>query len=119
MGSFRLVAILFGGFNNRPEAKTVPGFSFKLYLRSDLLKTGFLNETGNGIYDYETFFKENPELGEQLAVEWDDPRYDVDHDPKTLHASRGGGKDDYWGQTVPRIQYDQWHKKAPAYPFVS
>jgi len=92
--------VLFGGFNNRPEAKTVPGFSFKLYLRSDLLKTGFLNETGNGIYDYETFFKENPELGEQLAVEWDDPRYDVDHDPKTLHASRGGGKDDYWGQSI-------------------
>jgi len=92
--------VLFGGFNNRPEAKTLPGFSFKLYLRSDLLKTGFLNETGDGIYDYETFFKEHPELGEQLAVEWDDPRYDVDHDLKTLHASRGGGKDDYWGQSI-------------------
>ena len=92
--------VLFGGFNNRPEAKTIPGFSFKLYLRSDLLKTGFLNETGDGIYDYETFFKEYPELGEQLAVEWDDPRYDVDHDLKTLHASRGGGKDDYWGQSI-------------------
>ncbi|XBX07584.1 SpaA isopeptide-forming pilin-related protein [Enterocloster clostridioformis] len=92
--------VLFGGFNNRPEAKTIPGFSFKLYLRSDLLETGFLKETEDGAYDYETFFKQYPELGELLAVEWDDPRHDVDHDLKTLHASRGGGKDDYWGQSI-------------------
>ena len=24
----------------------------------------------------------------------------MDHDLKTLHASRGGGKDDYWGQSI-------------------
>lgn len=92
--------VLFGGYNNRPEARTVPGFHFKLYLRSDLIQTGFLETMEDGSYAYEAFFAAHPELGESLAIEWDDPRYDMDHDLTTLHASRGGGKDDYWGQSI-------------------
>ena len=44
----------------------------------------------DGSYAYEAFFAAHPELGESLAVEWDDPRYDVDHDLTTclLYTSR-------------------------------
>ena len=31
--------VLFGGYNGTQELKTLPGFFFKLYLRSDLEKT--------------------------------------------------------------------------------
>ncbi len=91
--------VLFGGYNGKQETKTLPGFYFKLYLRSDLEKTGKLKEKEDGSYDYEGFFKENPIFASDLALEWDMEKYDVDEDMTTVHASRGGGSDDYWGQS--------------------
>ncbi len=91
--------VLFGGYNGKQETKTLPGFYFKLYLRSDLEKTGKLKEKEDGSYDYEGFFKENPIFASDLALEWDMEKYDVDGDMTTVHASRGGGSDDYWGQS--------------------
>lgn len=91
--------VLFGGYNGKQETKTLPGFFFKLYLRSDLEETGKLNENADGSYDYEGFFKENPEYADSLALEWDLEKYDTDGDMTTVHASRGGGSDDYWGQS--------------------
>lgn len=91
--------VLFGGYNGKQETKTLPGFYFKLYLRSDLEKTGELEEKEDGSYDYEGFFKENPAFASDLALEWDMEKYDVDGDMTTVHASRGGGSDDYWGQS--------------------
>ena len=91
--------VLFGGYNGKQETKTLPGFYFKLYLRSDLEGTGKLKETEDGSYDYERFFKENPAFASDLALEWDMEKYDVDGDMTTVHARRGGGSDDYWGQS--------------------
>ena len=91
--------VLFGGYNGKQETKTLPGFYFKLYLRSDLEETGKLKEKEDGSYDYEGFFKENPAFASDLALEWDMEKYDVDGDMTTVHASRGGGSDDYWGQS--------------------
>lgn len=91
--------VLFGGYNGKQETKTLPGFYFKLYLRSDLEETGKLKEKEDGSYDYEGFFKENPIFASDLALEWDMEKYDVDEDMTTVHASRGGGSDDYWGQS--------------------
>lgn len=91
--------VLFGGYQGNPETKTLPGFYFKLYLRSDLEKTGELTEKTDGSYDYEAFFKDHPEYAESLALDWDVEKYDADNDSTTVHASRGGGTDDYWGQS--------------------
>ena len=91
--------VLFGGYNGKQETKTLPRFYFKLYLRSDLEGTGKLKEKEDGSYDYEGFFKENPAFASDLALEWDMEKYDVDGDMTTVHASRGGGSDDYWGQS--------------------
>lgn len=91
--------VLFGGYNGRQETKTLPGFSFKLYLRSDLLNTGKLTRKEDGAYDYEAFFRDYPEFADSLALNWDLGTYDADGDLKTVHANRGGGKDDYWGQS--------------------
>ena len=90
--------VLFGGYNGKRETKTLPGFYFKLYLRSDLEKAESLTKKEDGSYDYELFFKENPEAATTLALEWDLERYDADGDMTTVHANRGGGTDDYWGQ---------------------
>lgn len=92
--------VLFGGYQGVP-AKTMKGFIFKIYLRADLIHTGKLLTLDNGEYDYETFFQENPGYADSLAVSWDDGRYDVDHDLTTIHAYRGGGKDDYFGTSIP------------------
>lgn len=91
--------VLFGGYNGKEETKTLPGFFFKLYLRSDLLDTGKLTVKEDGSYDYEQFFKENPEYASSLALEWDTERHDADGDMTTVHANQGGGKDDYWGES--------------------
>lgn len=91
--------VLFGGYNGMQETKTLPGFFFKLYLRSDLEATGKLERKEDGAYDYEAFFQAYPEYGEALALEWDLEKYDADNDPTTVHANQGGGKDDYWGQS--------------------
>lgn len=91
--------VLFGGYNGTQETKTLPGFFFKLYLRSDLEETGGLVKKEDGSYDYEAFFKENPDAVSDLAIEWDLEKYDADGDMTTVHANRGGGKDDYWGQS--------------------
>lgn len=91
--------VLFGGYNGTLETKTLPGFFFKLYLRSDLEETGKLSRKEDGTYDYTAFFRENPEYAASLALEWDMERYDVDGDMTTVHANRGGGTDDYWGQS--------------------
>ena len=91
--------VLFGGYNGKQEAKTLPGFFFKLYLRSDLESTGKLKRNPDGTYDYGGFFADYPEYAQSLALDWDVDKYDEDGDPKTVHASRGGGKDDYWGQS--------------------
>ena len=91
--------VLFGGYNGKLETKTLPGFFFKLYLRSDLEKTGNLSRKEDGTYDYTAFFQENPEYAESLALEWDIEKYDADGDMTTVHANRGGGTDDYWGQS--------------------
>ena len=91
--------VLFGGYNGTQETKTLPGFFFKLYLRSDLEKTDKLMKKEDGSYDYVTFFKENPDAAFELAIEWDLEKYDADGDMTTVHANRGGGKDDYWGQS--------------------
>lgn len=91
--------VLFGGYNGTQETKTLPGFFFKLYLRSDLEKTDKLMKKEDGSYDYVTFFKENPDAASELAIEWDLEKYDSDGDMTTVHANRGGGKDDYWGQS--------------------
>ena len=91
--------VLFGGYNGTQETKTLPGFFFKLYLRSDLEKTDKLMKKEDGSYDYVTFFKENPDAASELAIEWDLEKYDADGDMTTVHANRGGGKDDYWGQS--------------------
>ena len=91
--------VLFGGYNGTQETKTLPGFFFKLYLRSDLEETGALIKKEDGSYDYEAFFKENPDAADSLALEWDLEKYDADGDMTTVHANRGGGKDDYWGQS--------------------
>ena len=91
--------VLFGGYNGKQETKTLPGFYFKLYLRSDLEGTGKLKGKEDGSYDYEGFFKENPAFASDLALEWDMEKYDMDGDMTTIHASRGGGSDDYWGQS--------------------
>lgn len=91
--------VLFGGYNGKLETKTLPGFFFKLYLRSDLEETDLLTQKEDGSYDYEQFFKENPELAASLALEWDLEKYDADKDLTTVHANRGGGTDDYWGQS--------------------
>lgn len=91
--------VLFGGYKD-PPAKTIKGFYFKAYLRQDLINTGKLQENADGGYDYEAFFADNPEYGDSLAVAWDNPRYDRDHDLTTVHADRGGGKDDYYGTSI-------------------
>lgn len=91
--------VLFGGYNGTQETKTLPGFYFKLYLRSDLEETGKLVKKEDGSYDYDTFFKENPDAAVNLAIAWDLEKYDADGDLTTLHANQGGGKDDYWGQS--------------------
>lgn len=91
--------VLFGGYNGKLETKTLPGFFFKLYLRSDLEETGKLQKREDGTYDYTAFFKENPEYASSLALEWDTEKYDADGDMTTVHANRGGGVDDYWGQS--------------------
>lgn len=91
--------VLFGGYNGTQETKTLPGFFFKLYLRSDLEETGKLMKKEDGSYDYEAFFKENLDAASGLAIEWDLEKYDADGDMTTVHANRGGGKDDYWGQS--------------------
>ena len=91
--------VLFGGYNGKLETKTLPGFFFKLYLRSDLEETGKLSRKEDGTYDYTAFFKENPEYAVSLALEWDMEKYDADGDMTTVHANRGGGTDDYWGQS--------------------
>lgn len=91
--------VLFGGYNGTQETKTLPGFFFKLYLRSDLEATGKLTRNEDGAYDYEAFFQSYPEYGSSLALEWDLEKYDADSDPTTVHANQGGGKDDYWGQS--------------------
>lgn len=89
--------VLFGGYNGKQETKTLPGFYFKLYLRSDLEATGDLSKKEDGTYDYEAFFKEHPEYADSLALEWDVEKYDADQDMTTVHANQGGGQDDYWG----------------------
>ena len=81
-----------GGYNGTQETKTLPGFFFKLYLRSDLEKTDKLMKKEDGSYDYVTFFKENPDAAFELAIEWDLEKYDADGDMTTVHANRGGGK---------------------------
>ena len=91
--------VLFGGYNGKLETKTLPGFFFKLYLRSDLEKTGNISRKEDGTYDYTAFFQENPEYAASLALEWDIEKYDADGDMTTVHANRGGGTDDYWGQS--------------------
>ncbi|MFR5631454.1 MAG: SpaA isopeptide-forming pilin-related protein [Monoglobales bacterium] len=91
--------VLFGGYNGKQETKTLPGFFFKLYLRSDLEETGLLEKKEDGSFDYERFFKENSSYETSLALEWDVEKYDADQDMTTVHANRGGGKDDYWGQS--------------------
>ena len=58
--------VLFGGYNNRPEARTVPGFYFKLYLRSDLIQTGLLETMEDGSYAYEAFFARIQRWGKVL-----------------------------------------------------
>lgn len=91
--------VLFGGYNGKEETKTLPGFFFKLYLRSDIEETGLLLKKEDGSNDYERFFIDYPEHEASLAQEWDLEKYDSDQDLKTVHANRGGGKDDYWGQS--------------------
>lgn len=91
--------VLYGGYQSDP-AKTLKGFNFKAYLRSDLINTGKLGLLSGGGYDYETFFNENPEYAESLAIQWDNPEYDTDGDLTTLHANRGGGKDSYYGTSI-------------------
>lgn len=91
--------VLFGGYKDAP-AKTIKGFFFKIYLRQDLIDTGKLQMLPEGGFDYETFFAENPEEATSFAIEWDNPKYDEDHDLRTLHANRGGGKDDYYGTSA-------------------
>lgn len=88
-----------------------------------------------GGYDYEAFFAENPEEASNLAIEWDNPKYDEDHDLRTLHANRGGGKDDYYGTsamlpygtyviveqqpvTIPTKHYQIGRPKEITLPFV-
>lgn len=91
--------VLFGGYNGKQETKTLPGFFFKLYLRSDLEETGQLQRKEDGSCDYEKFFSDNPEYQTSLALDWDVEQYDADGDMTTVHANQGGGKDDYWGQS--------------------
>ena len=91
--------VLFGGYNGKEETKTLPGFFFKLYLRSDLIATGKLETKEDGSYDYESFFKENLEYAATLALEWDTAEHDADGDMTTVHANQGGGRDDYWGES--------------------
>lgn len=92
--------VLFGGYKGNP-AKTLKGFSFKIYLRQDLINTGSLSTLDSGDYDYEKFFMDNPQYADDLAIAWDDSRYDMDQDLTTVHACQGGGKDDYFGTSIP------------------
>ncbi|XBX10707.1 SpaA isopeptide-forming pilin-related protein (plasmid) [Enterocloster clostridioformis] len=126
--------VLFGGYKDAP-AKTIKGFFFKIYLKQDLINTGKLGMLPEGGYDYEAFFAENPEEASNLAIEWDNPKYDEDHDLRTLHANRGGGKDDYYGTsamlpygtyviveqqpvTIPTKHYQIGRPKEITLPFV-
>lgn len=62
----------FGGYNGTQETKTLPGFFFKLYLRSDLEKTDKLMKKEDGSYDYVTFSRKIPmlRLSLQLSGIW-------------------------------------------------
>lgn len=90
--------VLFGGYNGKKGTKTLKDFYFRLYRKQDLVNTGQLVplEKGELEYDYELFFKDHPESIKDLAVEWDLPDQDKDHDRTTIHADQGTGVDDYY-----------------------
>ena len=94
--------VLFGGYNGKKGTKTLKDFYFRLYRKQDLVNTGQLVplEKGELEYDYELFFKDHPESIKNLAVEWDLPDQDKDHDRTTIHADQGTGVDDYYAASA-------------------
>ena len=94
--------VLFGGYGGKKGTKTLKDFYFRLYRKQDLIDTGLLNPMENGEYefDYEKFFKDHPEYIKSLAVEWDQPELDKDHDLTTIHADKGSGVDDYYAASI-------------------
>lgn len=94
--------VLFGGYNGKKGTKTLKDFYFRLYRKQDLVDTGQLVplDKGDLEYDYELFFKEHPESIKALAVEWDLPDKDKDHDLTTIHADQGTGVDDYYAASA-------------------
>lgn len=93
--------VLFGGYQGKPGAKTMKDFHFRLYRRETLIETGLLKQQENGTYDYERLMREYPELIRTLALPWDIPEFDQDHDLTTVHADQGTGIDDYYGNSIP------------------
>lgn len=93
--------VLYGGYHGREPAKSLPGFHFKIYRLADLEDTGKLLKKANGSYDYKSFFenKQNQSFHDTLAIDWDNPKYDVDQDLTTLHANRRGDGN-YYGDSV-------------------
>lgn len=93
--------VLFGGYAG-PGKKYIPGFHFKLYLVSDLLKENLLEVKSDGTYDYRKLFEDESRRSQfdRYAVEWDKPEMDLDADLTTLHASEGNGNEPYYGRSV-------------------
>lgn len=93
--------VLFGGYNGKPGTKTLKDFYFRLYKKTDLVETGKLVQKTDGSYDYELLMKEHPDLVAPLALAWDIPAENKDHDLTTVHADKGTGVDDYYGNSIP------------------
>lgn len=93
--------VLFGGYHGAGK-KYVPGFQFKVYRLSELEEAAELPKKADGTYDFEEFFenKENEALWMDLALDWDRPEYDIDHDPTTLHANQGSGTEPFYGTSI-------------------
>ncbi|MDL2302006.1 hypothetical protein LJC58_06605, partial [Lachnospiraceae bacterium OttesenSCG-928-D06] len=86
--------ILFGGYNGRTPAKSLPGFNFKVYLVSDLVRYGQLHLEADGSYDYGTYFSDqaNEEYFNTLALELDTKENDRDGDLTTIHVNKKDGE---------------------------
>lgn len=93
--------VLYGGYHGKSPVNALPGFHFKIYTVADLERTGKLTIREDGGYDYKKFFedKTNQTYFDDLAVEWDDPKNDADHDLTTLHANRKGSAG-YYGTSI-------------------
>lgn len=93
--------VLYGGYNGKIPANSLPGFHFKIYLVSDLEKTGLLDKKSDGSHDYKKFFedKTHQDYFDHLAIWWDDPKNDIDNNLTTLHANKKGTAN-YYGRSI-------------------